>query len=407
MKNIKKILKKIIYVIGLITTISLIGLILFFIYIKKINPESTEFSYNDGPYLFYLNDTIIKSVLIKDNQNDNFMIYESEIDLNDSIGINQAAKNLQEGFNPLDTFQFSSEVQFNAKKIAAISDIHGSFNHFKALLQSNAIIDDSTNWSWGNGHLVIVGDVFDKGPNVTECLWLIKKLETQANIQGGKVHFLLGNHERLILDGITEHVDIKYRAICEKLLINYDKLYGTDTYLGRWLRTKSIIVKINNNLFVHGGISEKMVDEQFSLTDVNKHFNIWANSNHLMKYEKNTRDNIRLLTSYFGPLEYRGYFNKNIFNRGQSSAMSSQSINKILKHFNTAHIIVGHTIVKEIKGLFDNRVIALNKEYPEDDILDDDSDCQMLIIEGSNYSIVGLNGEKTLLFADEYYDAQQ
>jgi len=407
MKNIKKILKKIVYAIGLITTISLIGLILFFIYIKKINPESTEFSYNDGPYFFYLNDTIIKSVLIKENQNDNFMIYESEIDLYDSIGIDQAFKNLQDGFNPLDTFQFSSEVQFNAEKIAAISDIHGSFNHFKELLNSNAIIDDSTNWSWGNGHLVIVGDVFDKGPYVTECFWLIKKLEAQANRQGGKVHFLLGNHERLILDGITGHIGIKYRSICEKLLINYDQLYGADTYLGRWLRTKGAIVKINNNLFVHGGISEKMVDEQFSLTDINKHFNIGVNSDHLMKYEKNTRDNIRLLNSNLGPLEYRGYFNKNIFNQGQSSAMSSQSINKILKHFNSDHIIVGHTTVKEIKGLFDNKVIAVDKGYPEDDILNDDSDCQMLIIEGSNYFIAELNGEKTLLFSDEHYNAQQ
>jgi hypothetical protein len=158
-------------------------------------------------------------------------------------------------------------------------------------------------------------------------------------------------------------------------------------------------------LFTHGGISEKMVDTQLSLTDINKLFNIWANSDHLMKYEINTRDNIRLLNGNLGPLEYRGYFNKNIFNRGQSSAMLSQSINKILKHFNTDHIIVGHTIVKEIKGLFDNKVIAINKEYPEDDILDDDSDCQMLIIEGSNYSIAGLNGEKTLMFSDVYYDA--
>jgi len=59
---------------------------------------------------------------------------------------------------------------------------------------------------------------------------LIKKLEVQANKQGGKLHLLLGNHERLILDGITQHVDIKYRAICDKLLINYNQLYGSDTY---------------------------------------------------------------------------------------------------------------------------------------------------------------------------------
>ena len=43
--------------------ISLIGVILFFIYIKKINPEPTNISYNDGPHIFYLNDTIINTSL--------------------------------------------------------------------------------------------------------------------------------------------------------------------------------------------------------------------------------------------------------------------------------------------------------------------------------------------------------
>jgi len=194
--------------------------------------------------------------------------------------------------------------------------------------------------------------------------------------------------------------------ICENLVIKYDQLYGPDTYLGRWLRTKSIAVKINNNLFTHGGISEKMVNSQLSLADLNKHFNTWINANHLMNYEKITRDNVSLIKSYFGPLEYRGYFNRNIFNRGQSSDLSMQSINNALKHFKTDHIIVGHTIVKELKGLFDNAVIAIDKEYPNDDIVDDDSDCQMLIIEGSDYYRAGLNGKKTLLYSDVNFDVK-
>ena len=400
MKNIKRILNKIIYVIGLLTTIVLIGLILYFIYIKKINPESTEFSYNDGPYIFYLNDTTIKSLLIKDHQKKKFTIIEEEFNIKDLVGLNPKIKDLQEGFNPYDTFQLSSEAQYVADKIAVVSDIHGSFHYFKALLNSNKIIDDSLNWRWGNGHLVIVGDVFDKGPYVTECFWLIKKLENQAAKKGGKVHLLLGNHERLILDGDNSHVDIKYRAICEKLLINYDQLYGTDTYLGRWLRSKSVAVKINNNLFVHGGISIKMIEKNFSLADINKYFNIWTNSEHLIKYDSITRENINLLISYYGPLEYRGYFNKNIFNRGQSSEFPEEWIDKTLDHFSVSHIIVGHTIVKEIKGLFGNKVIAVNNEFPEDDLLDGDSDCQMLIIEGSNYIKAGINGEKTLLFSE-------
>jgi hypothetical protein len=400
MNKIKAVLRRIVFIIGIITSIMIIAFILFFIYKKVINPESTAFSYNDGPYIFYLNDTTIKSLLIKENHKDNFYILEYEFNLKDSVSLIHNTKYLKEGFNPLETFQFSPEIQYKADRIAVVSDIHGAFNHFKALLSSNKIIDDSSNWSWGNGHLVILGDVFDKGPNVTECFWLIKKLEDQANKQDGEVHLLFGNHERLILDGNTSHVDIKYRSICERLLINYDQLYGADTYIGRWLRSKSATIKINNNLFVHGGISEKMIDNHFTLTNINKYFNIWANSEHLIKYDSITRENINLLISYYGPLEYRGYFNKNIFNRGQSSEFSDELINKILNHFSADHIIVGHTPVKEIKGLFDNKVIAINKRFPEDDLLDDNSNCQILIIEDSNYYKAGINGEKYLLFSE-------
>jgi len=67
MKSIKTLLNRIVYIIGLFTTILLVGLILFFIYKKKTNPEDGRFSYADGPYIFYLNDTIIKSVIIEQN----------------------------------------------------------------------------------------------------------------------------------------------------------------------------------------------------------------------------------------------------------------------------------------------------------------------------------------------------
>jgi hypothetical protein len=401
MKNIQTILNRIIHIIGLITTILLVGLILFYIYKKVTNPGDRKFSYDDGPYIFYLNDTIIKSVIIEQNQNEDFTISEITLNSRDTNEINRAGKYLPAGFIPFENFQLSDETQYKAEKIAVISDIHGSFHSFNALLKSNKIIDDSSNWIWGEGHLVINGDVFDRGPNVTQCLWLIKKMETQAKEHGGKVHLLLGNHEMYSLNGkSSDFRQKKYDVICSKLLISYDKLYGSDTYLGKWLRAKSVVIKINKNLFVHGGISKNIVDNQFSLTAINKYFNILINSEHLLNYGINTRDTISLLTSYLGPLEYRGYFNKNIFNTGQSSLLSNQLIDTIIKYFNADHIIVGHTIVKKIKGLFDNKIIAVNIEFPEDDILEQNSNCQMLIIEGSNYYISGLDGVKVLMFSD-------
>ncbi len=119
-----------------------------------------------------------------------------------------------------------------------------------------------------------------------------------------------------------------------------------------------------------------------------------------MQYDVSIRDSIALLMNDNNPLDYKGYFNNNLFNRGQSSTLSEETIIKILKHFDIGHILVGHTIVKEIKGLFDNKIIAVNTGFPEDDILVDNSDCQMLIIEGREYYKAKINGEKILLFSD-------
>lgn len=400
MHRIKKIGKKIIYGIGVITSISLIGVILFFIYIKLINPDTSSISYNDGPHLFYLNDSTLKSVVIEENPGQPFTILEKEISLTDSVAINQLEAKLFEGFNPLEPFRFSANAEYTANKIAVVSDIHGSVHHFGALLKKYSVCDSLLNWDWGSGHLVIVGDVFDKGPYVAECLWLIKKLETQAKLQGGEVHLLLGNHERLIFDKVTDHIGLKYMAISNKLGINYSEFYGPDTYLGRWLRTKKVCVKINNNLFVHGGISQTLVDSKLSAEEINRLFNTWVNSKQLMAYPQSIRNNISLIKSYFGPLEYRGYFNRNILNRGQSG-LSDATIDSSLKHFNAAHIIVGHTIVNEVKALFDNRIIACNIKYADGDIVNHKPDGEMLLIEETNYYRAPLNGEKSLLFAGQ------
>ena len=48
------------------------------------------------------------------------------------------------------------------------------------LLKNNKIIDEDLKWTFGDGHFVIVGDVFDRGDKVNEVLWFLYDLEIQA-----------------------------------------------------------------------------------------------------------------------------------------------------------------------------------------------------------------------------------
>ena len=61
-------------------------------------------------------------------------------------------------------------------RIAAVSDIHGNFRGLVALLQAHHIIDAQKNWSFARNHLVIIGDIFDRGSQVTEVFWLLLSL---------------------------------------------------------------------------------------------------------------------------------------------------------------------------------------------------------------------------------------
>ena len=399
MKKLKNCLKKTIFIIGTITTVTITVAVLLFVVLKIRNSSEYNFSYNDGPYIFYLNDSTVKSVIAGEDADGECVFSEKNICLNDSAPVNKSAEFFPAGFIPSESFASPGEFEFFSERIAALSDIHGSYNHFKALLRANEIIDDSLSWIWGNGQLVIAGDVFDKGPHVTECLWLIKKLECQAEESGGKVHLLLGNHETYILKGNSEYCDVKYREICDRLFIDYDQLYGRDTYLGKWLRTKTAVVRINKNLFVHGGISDMIIDSRLSVDDINRTLHTWLNSDHLINSGSGFADTVKKITSFLGPLEYRGYYNANPFNRGQSSKYSNQLADSALAYYNAEHIIAGHTIVKEIKGLFDNRIIAVDTAFPEDDVIKKNSDCQMLIIENDNYYKADMNGKRELLFS--------
>jgi hypothetical protein len=117
------------------------------------------------------------------------------------------------------------------------------------ILKREGIIDNNFNWTYGNGHLIISGDLFDRGFHITECMWLVYKLETEAEAQGGKVHLILGNHEIFNLTDDWRYVETKYFDNAQLMGKRMNELYDTNTELGRWLRSKNIIEKIGDYAF--------------------------------------------------------------------------------------------------------------------------------------------------------------
>ena len=91
-------------------------------------------------------------------------------------------------------------------RVVAVSDIHGAHDAFVQILERAAVIDGQAAWVGGATHLVIVGDVLDRGADSRRSLDLIMRLETEAPAAGGRVHLLLGNHEVMNMTGDLRYV---------------------------------------------------------------------------------------------------------------------------------------------------------------------------------------------------------
>ena len=238
-------------------------------------------------------------------------------------------------------------------KIFAISDIHGEYNYFEDILLNRGVIDGNLHWDWGDGHLIIVGDVFDRGDGVTECFWLIYRLEQEARKSGGRVHFLLGNHELMVLRGDLRYVHKEYiKGITRGTRISYEDLYGPDTELGRWLRTKNTIIKLNEILFVHAGISPEVINGDLSMKYINKQVrnNIDARSTEMAFNEE-----LKLLFKSNGPFWYRGYFEDEGHIR-----LTQNQVDEILANFHVSALVIGHTEVDQVKSMYNRRVFAID-----------------------------------------------
>lgn len=241
------------------------------------------------------------------------------------------------------------------EKMLIVSDIEGNFEGFRQLLTSAGVMDQAHTWRFGRGHLVLVGDFFDRGLNVTECLWLIYKLEQEAEQAGGKVHFILGNHEIMNLTGKLHYLRRKYRVNADSLGLPYEKWYTPTTELGCWLRSKNVIEKIGPTLFLHGGLSPEVASKQLTLTAIN---NLARRGLGRPWNTAPSKGSLEALVTHsqLSPDWYRGLVQKKT---------PAAVVGQMLRQYGVARMVVGHTPVERITALYNRRVLAIDLPHQE------------------------------------------
>jgi hypothetical protein len=110
--------------------------------------------------------------------------------------------------------------------------------------------------------------------------------------------------------------------------------FFNDNY-GRWILQHNVVIKINDTIFVHGGISKKYSEK--SLKDINTQLREELHAFRLaLKRGKPLRSRPQIVYDQNGPLWYRDLARKN-------EEDFAAEVQTILNNLNAKHMVIAHT----------------------------------------------------------------
>jgi hypothetical protein len=245
--------------------------------------------------------------------------------------------------------------------VFVVSDVHGRFTSLIRTLSHAGVVDTALRWTGGRAHLVVVGDVFDRGPDATRAWWLLYRLEREARAAGGGVDVVLGNHEIMILAGDTTYLSEKEAALARHHGTCYACLYDIRTsVLARWLASRPMLLKINDAVFVHGGVTPlfaglgigKLNDAAYDYLHEPLFRDLLADSATVARLDQEQyRQRLAFFFHPESPLWFRGYV--------QSDTLAPQ-LDSMLARYDAAVHVVGHTPVRTIAPRYGGKLIPVN-----------------------------------------------
>jgi len=338
----------------------------------------------DGPYIMYEQDNVV--MYSTDNRRKLLFSFINEEDDIPVISPKQDPDRFI--FNLMIGYPENPDISDDYGQILAISDIEGNYYALTRLLIGNGVVDDSLNWIFGKSHLVLLGDMVDRGTYVTQVLWLIYKLDKEAEKEGGRVHFILGNHDIMCMNGDDRYADDKYLEIAYLMNVEYKELYGLASEIGRWMRTKNAIEKIGDYLFVHGGISPEVLELDLTIEEMNDRIRPYYGET----IYPSCPGEVYALYKTSGLFWYRGYLQSK---DGVYEKATQEEVDTILDYYDAQSIIVGHCLVNTIDSRYNKRVYTIDVLHPENQY--SDIDFQALLIDNNSFYRVDENGNRTLI----------
>lgn len=234
----------------------------------------------------------------------------------------------------------NTEVLPACKRIIVVGDLHGDWEITKKLFLKYKIIDTNNRWVAKplDTKIVQVGDIVDRGgrPDTIgdECSELkimdfLDDLHEKAEVYGGGVYCLLGNHELMnVVGNFNYSGNMSIQCFGgEEGRKNAFKPGGV--IARRFACSRNAVMKIGSFLFVHGGMSEKHCKK--NIHQIN------STMRNFLEGDKS------LYNDDF--IDYYMAYNGILWNRDLSlGSPDCEKVEKVLKHYKVNGIIVGHTV---------------------------------------------------------------
>jgi len=261
-------------------------------------------------------------------------------------------------------------------RVVAVGDVHGDYDQLVAVLRSASLIDEAGTWSGGTAHLVQTGDLPDRGPDTRKAMDLLMRLEGEAARAGGAVHALIGNHEAMNVYGDLRYAsagefeafrdadsakarDALFRAQTPKIAdadraawdadhplgyAEHRRAFAPTGKYGRWILGHNVAVRIDDTLFLHGGLSPKYAD--WGIRKINEEAR--------RELEGGAPPEGGLVLDEAGPLWYRGLA------LGDEGAQE-EGLEALLKAYGVRRIVIGHTYTEgALIPRFGGRVLQID-----------------------------------------------
>ena len=260
-------------------------------------------------------------------------------------------------------------VYRDVDSLYVFGDTHGNFNGVTRTLRGAGLIGTDLKWRGGTRNLVFSGDLMDRGPDVTRLLWFVYGLEQQARAAGGRVHVMLGNHETMIFLHDNRYVSAKEKYLASLYGVPYSKMFDTRlSVLGKWLASKPAVIRIDDVLLAHGGVSTdwlaytpetfddtlaKFIDEEL--------FYRWSDPNAVIRIEKDALERReRFFLDPSSVFWYRGY--------AQLDSLA-RPLQSVLDRYGAKLHVIGHTPTDIIAQKYDGQLINAHPRIAGSELL--------------------------------------